>query len=65
MSKLETNWLRAELEPTVTQNLDRHLGAAKERMPHEFVPWSQGRDFARSGPTRPCSPATWSRRSLN
>jgi acyl-[acyl-carrier-protein] desaturase len=49
MSKLETNWLLAELEPTVTQNLDRHLGAAKEWMPHEFVPWSQGRDFADLG----------------
>jgi acyl-[acyl-carrier-protein] desaturase len=49
MSKLETSWLLAELEPTVTQNLDRHLGAAKEWMPHEFVPWSQGRDFADLG----------------
>jgi acyl-[acyl-carrier-protein] desaturase len=49
MSKLETTWLLAELEPTVTQNLDRHLGAAKEWMPHEFVPWSQGRDFADLG----------------
>jgi acyl-[acyl-carrier-protein] desaturase len=49
VSKLESNWLLAELEPTVTQNLDRHLGAAKEWMPHEFVPWSQGRDFADLG----------------
>jgi acyl-[acyl-carrier-protein] desaturase len=49
MSKLESSWLLAELEPTVTQNLDRHLGAAKEWMPHEFVPWSQGRDFADLG----------------
>jgi acyl-[acyl-carrier-protein] desaturase len=49
MSKLESNWLLAELEPTVTQNLDRHLAAAKEWMPHEFVPWSQGRDFADLG----------------
>jgi acyl-[acyl-carrier-protein] desaturase len=49
MSKLESSWLLAELEPTVTQNLDRHLVAAKEWMPHEFVPWSQGRDFADLG----------------
>lgn len=26
--------------------LDRHLGTAKEWFPHEFVPWSRGRDFA-------------------
>jgi acyl-[acyl-carrier-protein] desaturase len=49
MSKLESSWLLAELEPTVTQNLDRHLDTAKEWMPHEFVPWSQGRDFADLG----------------
>ena len=41
--------LLAELEPTVTENLDRHLATAKEWMPHEFVPWSQGRDFADLG----------------
>ena len=49
MPKLEASWLLAELEPTVTQNLDRHMGTAKEWMPHEFVPWSQGRDFADLG----------------
>jgi acyl-[acyl-carrier-protein] desaturase len=49
MPKLEASWLLAELESTVTQNLDRHLGTAKEWMPHEFVPWSQGRDFADLG----------------
>jgi acyl-[acyl-carrier-protein] desaturase len=49
MSNHDANWLLAELEPTVTQNLDRHLGTAKEWMPHEFVPWSQGRDFADLG----------------
>jgi acyl-[acyl-carrier-protein] desaturase len=41
--------LLAELEPTVTENLNRHLATAKEWMPHEFVPWSQGRDFADLG----------------
>jgi acyl-[acyl-carrier-protein] desaturase len=41
--------LLAELEPTVTENLNRHLATAKEWMPHEFVPWSQGSDFADLG----------------
>jgi len=35
-----------ELEPVVAKELDRHLAIAKEWMPHEYVPWSQGRDFA-------------------
>lgn len=35
-----------ELEPVVAQNLDRHLSMAKEWFPHDYVPWSQGRDFA-------------------
>ncbi|MBW3639982.1 MAG: acyl-ACP desaturase [Actinobacteria bacterium] len=34
-----------ELEPTAANNLDRHLKMAKEWMPHDYVPWSQGRDF--------------------
>jgi acyl-[acyl-carrier-protein] desaturase len=33
------------LEPAAGQLLDRHLSMAKEWMPHEYVPWSQGRDF--------------------
>jgi acyl-[acyl-carrier protein] desaturase len=37
--------LLAELEPVVEQNLNRHLGTAKEWFPHEYVPWSAGRDF--------------------
>ena len=37
--------LIAELEPTVEQLLERHLAGAKEWFPHEFVPWSRGRDF--------------------
>jgi len=40
----QTDLLR-ELEPVVAKELDRHLGAAREWMPHEYVPWSQGRDF--------------------
>ncbi|HEY2097307.1 MAG TPA: acyl-ACP desaturase, partial [Pseudonocardia sp.] len=42
----ETAWLLQELEPVVTENLERHLSMAKEWMPHEYVPWSQGRDYA-------------------
>ncbi|RKN12866.1 acyl-ACP desaturase [Streptomyces radicis] len=35
----------AELEPVVERNLNRHLSLAKEWMPHEYVPWEEGRDF--------------------
>ncbi len=41
--------LLAELEPTVEENLNRHLATADEWMPHEYVPWSLGRDFADLG----------------
>jgi len=37
--------LLIELEPVVAANLDRHFDAAKEWMPHEYVPWGEGRDF--------------------
>src|SRR3954463_1043884 len=37
--------LLVELEPVVTANLARHLDAAKEWMPHDYVPWGEGRDF--------------------
>ena len=39
------NSLLLELEPVVETNLNRHLATAKEWFPHEYVPWSQGRDF--------------------
>jgi acyl-[acyl-carrier-protein] desaturase len=35
-----------ELEPVVAENLDRHLSLAREWHPHDYVPWSEGRDFA-------------------
>ena len=35
-----------DLEPVVAENLERHLGIAKEWHPHDYVPWSRGRDFA-------------------
>jgi acyl-[acyl-carrier-protein] desaturase len=49
MTPLDHTRLLAELEPTVAENLERHLAAATEWMPHEFVPWSLGRDFADLG----------------
>jgi len=41
----DTATLLRELEPVVEVHLDRHLSAAKEWFPHEYVPWSQGSDF--------------------
>jgi acyl-[acyl-carrier-protein] desaturase len=41
----QTDLLR-ELEPVVEENLERHLKVAKDWMPHEYVPWSEGRNFA-------------------
>ena len=38
--------LLADLEPVVEAELNRHLTTAKEWMPHEYVPWSHGEDFA-------------------
>ncbi|GAB5902001.1 acyl-ACP desaturase [Mycobacteroides chelonae] len=38
--------LLAELEPVVEANLERHLSAARPWAPHDYVPWSRGRDFA-------------------
>ena len=38
--------LLTELEPVVAANLDRHLGLAKPWHPHDYEPWSRGRDFA-------------------
>jgi acyl-[acyl-carrier-protein] desaturase len=45
MTSLTDADLLRELEPVAEANLDRHLGLAAEWMPHEYVPWSQGRDF--------------------
>jgi acyl-[acyl-carrier-protein] desaturase len=35
-----------ELEPVVEANLNRHLSVAKPWQPHDYIPWSRGRDFA-------------------
>ncbi|MEV5505506.1 acyl-ACP desaturase [Streptomyces orinoci] len=37
--------LLCALEEVVEAELNRHLKAAKEWMPHEYVPWSDGRNF--------------------
>ena len=34
-----------ELEPIAEREVNRHLVQAREWMPHEYVPWGQGRDF--------------------
>ncbi|WP_410654128.1 acyl-ACP desaturase [Amycolatopsis sp. lyj-112] len=49
MTVPETTRLMLELEGTVEENLNRHLSVAKEWMPHEFVPWSEGKNFAELG----------------
>lgn len=38
-----------ELEPVVESELNRHLGVAKDWLPHDYIPWSKGQDFARLG----------------
>ena len=35
-----------DLEPIVAVELERHLAIQKNWYPHEYVPWSEGRDFA-------------------
>ena len=38
--------LLLELEPVAERELERHLSMAKDWYPHEYVPWSEGEDFA-------------------
>ncbi|MFP5334082.1 MAG: acyl-ACP desaturase [Actinomycetes bacterium] len=38
--------LLLELEPVVAENLERHTAVARDWNPHDYVPWSEGRDFA-------------------
>jgi acyl-[acyl-carrier-protein] desaturase len=49
MTAFETRALLKQLEATVEENLDRHLAAAEDWMPHEYVPWSEGRNFTTLG----------------
>ena len=45
---LQTRLLH-DLEPVVEENLNRHLSVFKDWMPHDYIPWSQGRDFEMLG----------------
>ncbi len=49
MASSDNTRLLRELEPIATANFNRHLGVAKDWMPHEYVPWAQGRDFVELG----------------
>ena len=49
MTAFGTRAVLSELEATVEENLHRHLAAAEDWMPHEYVPWSQGQNFAGLG----------------
>jgi acyl-[acyl-carrier-protein] desaturase len=45
LSPEQTRRLLVDLEPDAGRELDRHLAAAKDWFPHEYVPWSEGRTF--------------------
>ncbi|WP_030906004.1 acyl-ACP desaturase [Streptosporangium amethystogenes] len=45
MRKFSETELLLELEPVVAGELDRHHTMAKEWFPHEYVPWSEGRNY--------------------
>src|SRR5690349_7479706 len=49
MTALEPRARPKQLDATVGENLDRHLASAEDWMPHEYVPWSEGRSFAALG----------------
>ncbi|MGV0627272.1 acyl-ACP desaturase [Mycolicibacter minnesotensis] len=38
-----------ELEPVAAVNMNRHESSTTEWNPHDYVPWSRGRDFAGTG----------------
>ena len=48
-------WLLHELEPVVEENLNRHYAIAKDWQPHDYIPWSRGRDYALHG-AQGCDP---------
>ena len=45
MSEMTQTQMLLELEPVVETNLDRHLSMAKEWFPHQYVPWTDGRNY--------------------
>src|SRR5215472_11384043 len=46
MTTSETWATLMQLEAVVEENLSRHLASADDWMPHEYVPWTEGRNFA-------------------
>ncbi|MGH3966922.1 MAG: acyl-ACP desaturase, partial [Mycobacterium sp.] len=34
-----------ELEPVVEKNINRHLGMHKNWNPHDYIPWSDGKNY--------------------
>ena len=50
MTPLDDATLLHELAPVVARNVERHLATAKEWLPHEWLPWSRGRDFGGDTP---------------
>ena len=45
MSPYDAAALLAEVEPAVARLVERHVTAAKEWFPHDYIPYSLGRDF--------------------
>jgi acyl-[acyl-carrier-protein] desaturase len=44
-ARIQSRLIR-DLEPVVAVELERHLKVQKNWYPHEYVPWSEGRDYA-------------------
>ena len=44
-AKIQSRLIR-DLEPVVAVELERHISVQKNWYPHEYVPWSEGRDYA-------------------
>jgi len=44
-ARIQSRLIR-DLEPVVADELERHLSVQKNWYPHEYVPWSEGRDYA-------------------
>ncbi|BBZ76267.1 putative acyl-[acyl-carrier protein] desaturase [Mycolicibacterium anyangense] len=49
VAQLTDDVLLSELEPTAEAYLNRHLSAAVDWHPHDYVPWERGRNFAATG----------------
>jgi acyl-[acyl-carrier-protein] desaturase len=45
MAQFTQQQLLHELDPVVAKELDRHIAVAKEWMPHEYIPWTEGSNF--------------------